>query len=210
MPGLVANLLPPPDFTPEQVHDLTRSILSERQFHQPAKPWLARLDDWLTRELGRLFGAFVAGGVTTVFAWLIAAMAVVLVALLLRRFSRRVQLDPGLEVETPPRRRWRASDWSAEAARHRQAGEWREAIRCSYRALVAALAERGVVEEVPGRTAREYEDLVGQSLPGADSDFGQATRLFEAVWYGSQESDAGDEERLRELGDRVLAAAARG
>ena len=209
MPSLGSRLLPVPDFTPQHVRDLTHRILSEPQFRQPPKPWIQRLGDWLQRELDRLLNAFFNGGATTAIAWLIAAAAVVVVAILLRRFGRRLQRDPGVQVHTTPRRRWTSGDWRAEAAQHRKAGEWREAIRCSYRALIASLAERGIVEEVPGRTTREYEELVKKNLPNGVSDFGSATELFEAVWYGHYDGTGTDDDRMRELGDRVLAVASR-
>ena len=209
MTSVGSRLLPVPDFTPQHVHDLTKRILAEPQFRQAPKPWLQRLDDWLGRELDRLFNAFVTGGATTAIAWLIAAAAVVTAAILLRRFGRRLQRDPGVQVHTTPRRRWTSADWRAQAAEHRKSGEWREAIRCSYRALIAALAERGVVEEVPGRTTREYEELVKRHLPGGVPDFGSATELFEAIWYGHYDGTDSDDDRMRELGDRVLAVASR-
>ena len=210
MARLTAGELPQPTFTSRHVHDLTNRILSEPQFKRPSKPWLQRGFDWLSKELDRILNAFVNGGATTVLAWLIAAVAVAVAAILLRRFFRRVQRDPGVHSESPPRRRWNAADWRSEAELHRRAGEWREAIRCSYRALVASLAERGIVEEVPGRTTREYEDLVKDRLPAISSEFGTATELFEAVWYGDAATNESDEERFRELGDRVLAMAKRG
>ena len=209
MPSVGSRLLPVPDFDPQHVRDLTKRILAESQFHQPPKPWLQRLNEWLSRELDRLLNAFVTGGSETAIAWLIAAAVVVLAAVLLRGFGRRLQRDPGVRVEATPRRRWTSSDWKKEAARHRKAGEWRDAIRCSYRALIASLAERGIVEEVPGRTTREYEELVRRHLPGGTSDFGSATELFEAVWYGHYDGSGTDDDRMRELGDRVLAAASR-
>ena len=209
MPSLGSHLLPVPDFTPQYVRDLTNRILSEPQFRQPPKPWIQRLGDWLQRELDRLLNAFFNGGATTAIAWLIAAVAVVVVAILLRRFGRRLQRDPGVQFHTTPRRRWTSADWRAEAAQHRKAREWREAIRCSYRALIASLAERGIVEEVPGRTTREYEELVKKNLPSGVSDFGSATELFEAVWYGHYDGTGTDDDRMRELGDRVLAVASR-
>ena len=57
-----------------------------------------------------------------------------------------------------------AAQWRAEAAAHDAAGRWREALRCRYRALVAELAGRGLVEEIPGRTSGEYRIQCGQQL----------------------------------------------
>lgn len=209
MPGVPAIRLPPPDFTAAHVRELTERILSEAQFHQPAKPWLARLGDWLSKEISKLLDTLASGTDAGLIAWVIVGVAVALAAVLLRRFTSRIRRDPGIAVEhtiTPKRT---ATDWNSLAAAHRQAGEWREAVRCGYRAMVATLAERGVVDEVPGRTAREYEELINRNVPGATEAFGDATDLFEAVWYGDRETGAEEEQDLRHLRETVLEAAAR-
>lgn len=209
MPGVPAIRLPPPDFTAAHVRELTKRILSEAQFHQPAKPWLTRLSDWLSKEIARLLDTLASGTEAGFIAWIIVGVAVAGAALLLRRFARRIQRDPGIAVEHTIAPKRTASDWNAFAAAHRQAGEWREAVRCGYRAMVATLAERGVVDEMPGRTAREYERLIDRNLPGATVAFGDATDLFEAVWYGDRETGADEEESLRRLREQVLQAAGR-
>jgi hypothetical protein len=77
-------------------------------------------------------------------------------------------------------------------------------VRCRYRALVAELAARGLVDEVPGRTAGEYRGEVRRNLPDAAADFAGATELFELAWYGRGETGAQQASRLRELSGRVL------
>jgi hypothetical protein len=201
VPGVADVRLPLPGFTASHVHDLTRRILAESQFHQPPKPWPQRASDWIGNQIARLFEALSSGGSAGLIAWVIVGVAVVIAAVLIRRFARRVKRDPGVETQARPVQRRTAADWAALAEAHRRSGEWKEAVRCEYRALVATLAERGVVDEVPGRTAREYERLVGVD------EFDDATELFEAVWYGNAATGEGEDKRLRDLGHRVLAAA---
>lgn len=201
MPGIVDVRLPLPDFTASHVHDLTRRILAEAQFHQPPKPWIQRATDWIDQEITKLLNALASGSSAGVIAWIIVGIAVVVAAVLIRRFVGRVQLDPGVESETHTVRRRSATEWAELATTHRTAGEWKQAVRCDYRALIATLAERGVVDDIPGRTAREYERLVDVG------EFNEATELFEAVWYGNADTGEEDEKRLRDLGRQVLAAA---
>jgi hypothetical protein len=52
------------------------------------------------------------------------------------------------------------------------------------------LAARGLVEEVPGRTAGEYRREVGRAVPAAAADFAGATELFEVAWYGRSDTGA--------------------
>jgi Domain of unknown function (DUF4129) len=104
----------------------------------------------------------------------------------------------------PAGRRRSAAEWRAEAEAQERAGAWREAVRSRYRALVADLAARGLVEEVPGRTAGEYRREVGEALPAVATDFAGATELFEVAWYGRSDTGAQEASQLRDLSDRVL------
>jgi hypothetical protein len=69
---------------------------------------------------------------------------------------------------------------------------------------VADLASRGLVEEVPGRTAGEYRNEVWRNLPDAAAEFAGATELFEVAWYGRQETGAAQASHLRDLSGRIL------
>jgi hypothetical protein len=80
-------------------------------------------------------------------------------------------------------------------------------LRCRYRALVADLATRGVLEEKPGRTAGEYRAELRGTVPAASQSFAGATALFERAWYGGRPAGADDAERFRELEASVLDAA---
>ncbi|HJU00766.1 MAG TPA: DUF4129 domain-containing protein, partial [Actinomycetes bacterium] len=73
-----------------------------------------------------------------------------------------------------------------------------------YRALVADLAARGLVEEVPGRTAGEYRREIGRAAPAASADFAGATELFEVAWYGRADTGPQQAAHLRDLSAQVL------
>ncbi len=75
--------------------------------------------------------------------------------------------------------------------------------------MVAELASRGLVEEVPGRTTGEYRAGVARALPEGAAPFTEATHLFEDAWYAAVEVGPEDAARVRELGARVLAEARR-
>ena len=90
--------------------------------------------------------------------------------------------------------------WLARAVAAEEAGDWREGVRCRYRALVAVLVAAGAVSEEIGRTAGEYRLLVEQTAPEAAEAFAAATATFEEVWYGPVA--AGPEQR-----DALIAAA---
>ncbi len=96
------------------------------------------------------------------------------------------------------------ADWLAEAAACEARGDWQAALRARYRALVAELARRGLVDEIPGRTTGEYRAEVAANLPLAAPEFSNATDLFELAVYGHAPTGPEDASRVRQLSDRVL------
>ena len=70
---------------------------------------------------------------------------------------------------------------------------------------MADLAERGILEEVPGRTAGEYRSELSLAAPGVAREFAGATDLFEAAWYGNRPTGEPEAGLFRDLAGRVLA-----
>jgi uncharacterized protein DUF4129 len=160
---------------PQQVREVVREVLSRPEFRPPQRSLTERLFDWVLELIGRLLAALGGSGAGGIVGLILLALVLAGVGVLAARFSRG--LTPSPEVE---------------------------AVRSRYRALVADLAARGLVEEVPGRTAGEYRRQVGRALPEAATDFAGATELFEVAWYGRSSTGAGDAAHLRDLADRVL------
>jgi hypothetical protein len=129
------------------------------------------------------------------------------VALLAWRFGKGMTVDRTRSVMSAEDQVRPAAAWRIEAEAHERNGEWRQALRCRYRALVADLARRGVLEEIPGRTAGEYRAELSGALPSAAPPFAGATELFERAWYGHGPTGATDTDRFRDLADRVLESA---
>jgi hypothetical protein len=97
------------------------------------------------------------------------------------------------------------AQWRREAEAHRQAGRFREAIRCRYRALVGDLARRGLIDEIPGRTSGEERAQIATVSPRVAPDFTIAADLFDDAWYGHVRVADDDVARMEALDDRVLA-----
>jgi hypothetical protein len=105
--------------------------------------------------------------------------------------SRRFRRARGTDVVvTDEDRAQTAEQWRQEADRLAAQGNYREALRCRYRALVAELADRRLIDQVPGRTSGDYERAVRALVPEAAEQFSAVTRLFERCWYGHEPSDA--------------------
>lgn len=203
--------LPVPQRAPGEVRRAVSEVLGRPEFRRAASTSLTdRLRDWLLEHVLALLARLVGSASASNLALALFLLLVVAVALLLWRYARGLRRDPELAAMLPPVPRRSAAEWRAAAEAHEQAGEWPQAVRCRYRALVAELAGRGLIEEVPGRTAGEYQAAVGHALPAAAAAFAGATELFERAWYGRRPTGPDDAARLRELAVRVLQQARAG
>jgi hypothetical protein len=193
-----------PDRDPQQVREVVHEVLSRPEFRPPPRSLTERVLDWVLEVIGRLLAALGGSGAGGIVGLVLLALVLVGVGVLAARFSRGLTPSPEVAAAVPGGRRRSAAEWRAEAEAQERAGAWREAVRSRYRALVADLASRGLVEEVPGRTAGEYRRELGRALPDAATDFAGATELFEVAWYGRSRPGAGEAAHLRDLSDRVL------
>jgi hypothetical protein len=207
-PAAAARDLPTPTRDPDRVREAVREVLARPEFRPPDRPLLNRVLDWLLEQLGRVLAELGASGAGGIVGLAVLALALLGVGLLAARFSRGLTPSREVAAALPGAPRRSAAGWRAEAEAHERAGEWRPAVRCRYRALVAELAARGLVDEVPGRTAGEYRGEVRRNLPVAAADFAGATELFELAWYGHGDTGAPEAARLRDLSGRVLRQAA--
>lgn len=189
------------------VHRDAASILAQGQFHHAtARSWPVSVADSVAHFIERVLGGLSSSGGLSVAGLVVAGLLLVAGVVAAALWTAGVSRDPGVDrSDTGPVGR-RPAEWSAEAAEHEAAGEWRDALRCHYRALVAELAAQDRLEELPGRTAREYAREVADRLPRAAADFAEASDLFESAWYGYEPSGPAEAERLRWLSAQVLAA----
>jgi Domain of unknown function (DUF4129) len=213
MAGVLAGALPAgqgqgglrvPQRDPGQVREVVREVLSRPEFRPPRRSLAERVFDWVLDVIGRLLGALAGSGAGGIVGLVLLALVLVGMGVLVARFSRGLTPSPEVAAAVAGGRRRSAAEWRAEAEAQERAGAWREAVRSRYRALVADLAARGLVEEVPGRTAGEYRREVGRAAPAASGDFAGATELFEVAWYGRADTGPREAAHLRDLSDRVL------
>jgi hypothetical protein len=198
---------PVPDHSAAQARDAADTVLSRPEYKVPSPTVLQRIRTSVGEQLSRFLGKLGVGGSASILAWLILAVAVAIVAFLVIRFAKGVTPDAARRAGPAMARPRTADDWRAEAVDHEEQGQWRAGLRCRYRALVADLAQRGLVDEVPGRTTGEYRAEVDENVPKVAPEFGSATELFEAAWYGNRPTGEEESARFRQLADRVLVRA---
>jgi hypothetical protein len=199
--------LPTPDVDPAEVGRQADEILARPEFQPEPKGLVERVLDAVGDAIGDLFDALITGGGSSLVAWGILAVVVGVIVFLLVRLGRTVQGNPMLAATVDSDHRRPSVEWLRDAQQHEARGEWRDALRCRYRALVSDLIARRLVPDVPGRTSGEYRREVAEAVPAVAGDFAGATELFELAWYGDRDTGPEDNARFRELADRVLVEA---
>ena len=207
-PGFISTALTAPARWSAGVPvDLGRDDARERarlELADPAydaePPLLERVVEWVLERvselLSRTAGALSGPAGVAVLLGLLALVAVIV----LRRTGPPARRAPTAGALFAARRRSAAEHRAgADAAAAR--GDWRAAVVERYRAVVAGLEERGVIDSRPGRTADEAAADAGAVLPAVATDLGAGARLFDAVHYGNRPATADDDAALRRLDD---------
>lgn len=162
-----------------------QEVLSRPEYQEAGPSLVARARSWLAEQLGRLLENMAGTEYASLVGSLVLVALVVAAVVLAVRFARGVRRDPGVASPTLDAVGRSSTEWAAEADEHERAGRRREALRCRYRSLVAALAAAGAVDEAPGRTAGEYLAELRARRPAAADDVTAVTIAFEASWYGN-------------------------
>jgi Domain of unknown function (DUF4129) len=168
-----------------------------RSEYQAAQPDLVeRALRWLGQGLADLFESaaqIAPGGALGVLVLLaVAVLIVVVIRLRVGKFAREVS-RPGEVFEDHSRA---ARDYRQAAEQAFAAADMATAVRERFRAIVRGMEERGVLEQLSGRTADEAARDAGLRLPSAREELIAAAQLFDGVHYGGQPAAAEDYRRL--------------
>lgn len=202
MPGKPLAVGLPVD--PASARQVAHAILSRAEFAQPPENPVEWVEHWIEHELARLSDAALSGRWSTVGGLALLGIVGLAIWLIVRTF-RVVQRDRSVDGVVVGGGRRAPAEWLAEAMACERRGDWRAALRARYRALVAELARRGLLDEIDGRTSGEYRVAVNQAAPMAADEFAGATDLFEVAVYGDGPAGPAESTRIQEFADRVLA-----
>ena len=205
---LAAKPLPIPVQDPDTSRAKAHAILQQKQFQHPAS-LLTRALRWVAEHLAGAAGDLLSGGWGTVIAWVVVIACLTLVGFLVYVVVRSTPSRTPKEPEAPVRVEVRrgSQDWTAEAERLEAAGEWKDGLRCRYRALTSRLVADHLVRDLPGRTSGEYRADLSATAPDAGDDFGAASDLFERAWYGDWPTGAEESAQFRRHASEVEARA---
>jgi hypothetical protein len=186
---------------------LGRMLAAVGRGMKAAVRWLGRLADRIAKAFGRWLrrGANEASGSgggglgeeLRVFGWiLLGGIAAVVAAQAVRLWRARrrkpaqaktptVAADaPDLDDESLLATQLPEDDWLALAARMREAGDLRKALRAVFLATLACLARLEWIAVSRAKSNLEYRREVDRRARAATPAFDEDVRLFERSWYG--------------------------
>ena len=196
---------------------VANAVLAQPQFQGAVGvTWWDRAKMKMLEWLQRIFEGVARVGTAapwlgTLLEWLCYVGAAVGLLFFLLRNVARQRLRVALEGDALKGSAWEseAEDWAQWAAKHAEAGEWREAVHCLYWATIVLLEGRRAWRHNPTRTPREYVRLL---KPGSAQRQGlrRLTQIFERVWYGLRDADSSEYVEARALYERLATTGAEG
>lgn len=154
---------------------------------------------WLVHAYHRIVDA-TPGGAVGLLVIIAALVGVALVFTRRRGVSgRRRAGDDALDLPADIS----AAQFRAEADALAARGQWAEAVRARFRAVVRALEERGVLDPRPGRTATEVAAEAGGARPDLRGELRAGAQTFGEIWYGRRTATAQDDAILRRLDEAL-------
>lgn len=202
MTSLLAWVLAAPPLDRDGAGDAARRELSKRIYRRPQQSWLVRVLEWIFTRLGRALAkasSVTPGGLPGLL--LLVAIVVALIVVLRLRLGpvRRTDLLTD-DRSAPPRS---ADDYRGEAAAFAATGDWRQALRARFRALIRELEQRGILDQRAGRTAGEIVAEASIAVPAIAAPMRRAADVFNEVWYGNRQATPAAYERMVEVDESV-------
>lgn len=182
--------------TREAARAAARAELAKPEYRVGEPSLLDRIVNRVVAELGELVARavrIVPGGVAGVVLVVLLAVAVVVV---LRLGLGPLPLRDALTDRRRGARSRSAAEYRAEAESLAAAGQWRDAVRARFRAMVRELEQRGVLDPRPGRTAGEIA-REARAVPAAAEPVRLGASVFDRVWYGDQPATRRDYDVIR-------------
>jgi Domain of unknown function (DUF4129) len=181
-------------------HELSKAIYAD------ARPSLAqRVVSWIAKTILDALNSLVAVAPGGFLGLLALVVIVVVVVLVVRRRMGPLHRANAADLPVFVGRLRSAAEYRAAADTAAARGDWDEAVRQRFRAIVRSLEERDVLEPRAGRTADEAVSAAARALPSCAHALGEAARSFDDIAYGSHPRDQGADAALRVL-DTELAA----
>ncbi len=185
--------------------DEARDELSKRIYHLTDPSPLQRFMSWVWEHVVKLFSNVVnitPGGVPSLVVVILVIVALVV--------AMRLGLGPThlRDALTDRRRGARvrsAEEYRAEAESLAAKGDFKEAVRARFRAIIRELEERAVLDPRPGRTAGEIAREGSTAVPAIREDLHAVAGTFNRAWYSRMPATRADYDLVRDADGRIRA-----
>lgn len=178
-------MAPPLNPDPDTARRLLDTELRTGGYHL-SESWLSRLMRWLNDLADRIAEGVNRPWQSTAVWAVVIAVALVVIAILVRRAYRRI--PPKARAEQPetsePVRLASADELREQAARARAEGDFDTAVINSVRAIMRASDDAGLLRLRDGLTVTEASMTLAAELPEAASDLTRMANLFALARYG--------------------------
>jgi hypothetical protein len=178
--------------------ELAKAVYAE---HRPSLT--QRIVLWLVDKIGRLLSDVAQATPGGVVGLVVLALLVLVVVVVVTRRTGPLRRSAADDQALFVGRARSAAEYRAAADAAARAGDWDEAVRQRFRAVVRALEERDVLDARPGRTADEAAADAASAFPEHAAGLRAAARSFDDVAYGGRPRDESMDADLRALDDRL-------
>ncbi|WP_020392941.1 DUF4129 domain-containing protein [Kribbella catacumbae] len=185
-------LEPPIDITRDQAAQEAAKELAKPAYGQAGDNIVSRVVnevlEWISDTLRSLTGQSPDGnaGLFMLVGLIVLVVVVVLWRAGVLRTTRGTKGQAVFETSRPRG----ASEYRSQAEAEAAQGDYTAAVRSRFRACVAELTERTVLDERPGRTAYEAVADAGRVVPALREPLQPAALMFTEVVYGNRPGTA--------------------
>jgi hypothetical protein len=205
--GIASHRLPttPVDLGRDEARELARRELADPVYDRE-RSLLGRAAQWIMEQIAAFLDQ--ANGVLDSRLGVALVVAIVIAAAVVVILRTGPLARPAARWQRPlfGDERRSADDHRRAADAAARKGDWSRAVVERFRAVVAQVEERALIETRPGRTADEAARDAGAVLPDLGSELAAGAALFDAVHYGGRRAGSADDAHLRDLDRRVAGA----
>lgn len=206
-PGHAAlPLVPDGDQAREWAQDELADAVYRAAEPTPFDRFARAVGDFIANLFSGEVPAGVAGWLAVVVVLVVVALIVVAVLIWGRPRSVARSRRAAAAFDRPEQRP--ATELRREAEAAAAAGDWAEAIILRFRALARGLAERTLLETVPGTTVHGFARAAGALFPADRAALDHAADVFDDVRYLRRPGTAAAYRELADLDERLTRTSA--
>lgn len=195
----------PVDIGRDDAHRAAVDELSDPGYAAAQPSVLSRIFSWIGDRISDLLDGIsntVPGGI---FGLLVLVIVVIVLVVVIRLKTGKLGRAAKQGFQVFDGRTRSADEYRGAAEEAALRGDFDEAVRERFRAVVRALEQRALLDERSGRTADEAAADAGRLLPGCAELLRAGATIFDDVHYGNRKATEDGYRSLVELDNRCQA-----